>query len=79
MFPGRRAAVSCLTDEHNTIIVTCANFQYRDFVMNWVEHVCGIGITAYLVGAMDDQLLEVHVAAVTVTSTLTLETLNLTL
>ena len=55
----RRTAVSCLMDEHNTIMVTWANFHYQDFVMNWVDHVRNVGVTAYLVGAMDDKLLEV--------------------
>ena len=70
-----RAAVSCLMDEHNTIMVTWANFHYQDFVMNWVDHVRGVGVTAYLVGAMDDKLLEVNpvyvlslISASTVTS-----------
>lgn len=49
---SHRAAVKCLVDEHNTIMVTWANHHYLDFVMNWVEHVKGVGVTAYLVGAM---------------------------
>ena len=55
----RRAAVACLIDEHNTIMVTWANFHYQDFVMNWVEHVQNVGVKSYLIGAMDDKLLEV--------------------
>ena len=54
-----RFAVGCLTDEHSTIMVTWANFHYKDFVMNWVDHVRNVGVSAYLVGAMDDKLLEV--------------------
>ena len=42
-------------------MVTWANFHYQDFVMNWVEHVQNVGVTAYLVGAMDDKLLEVTI------------------
>ncbi len=57
----RRGAVTCLIDEHNTIMVTWANFHYQDFVMNWVEHVQNVGVTSYVVGAMDDKLLEVAV------------------
>ncbi|KAI3434501.1 hypothetical protein D9Q98_002576 [Chlorella vulgaris] len=43
---------------NNTVMVTWANFHYLDFVMNWVQHVQATGCTAYLVGAMDDTLLE---------------------
>ena len=41
--------MKCLVDEHNTIMVTWANHHYLDFVMNWVEHVRGVGVTAYMV------------------------------
>ncbi|KAK9813171.1 hypothetical protein WJX72_010080 [[Myrmecia] bisecta] len=47
--------------EDKVVMVTWANFHYRDFVLNWVEHVEGCGVSAYLVGAMDDQLLELLV------------------
>ena len=40
----------CLLDDHNTIMVTWANFHYQDFVMNWVEHVKEVGVKSYLVG-----------------------------
>ena len=43
-------------------MVTWANFHYLDFTMNWVEHVKAAGISAYLVGAMDDDLLQELVA-----------------
>ena len=45
----RREAVKCLLDDHNTIMVTWANFHYQDFVMNWVEHVKEVGVKSYLV------------------------------
>ena len=35
----------------NTVMVTWANFHYRDFVMNWVHHVKATGCEAYIVGA----------------------------
>ena len=41
-----------------TIVVTWANFHYLDFTINWVQHVQAANISAYLVGAMDDELLE---------------------
>lgn len=34
----------------------------RDFVMNWVEHLRATGCTAFIVGAMDDKLLDFLVA-----------------
>jgi hypothetical protein len=41
-------------------MVTWANFHYLDFVLNWVEHVHALGIRTYLVGAMDDRILQVR-------------------
>lgn len=43
--------MKCLTDEHNTIMVTWANLHYQDFVMNWVDHVQSVGVKSYLVCA----------------------------
>ncbi|KAL4450568.1 hypothetical protein ABPG77_000924 [Micractinium sp. CCAP 211/92] len=40
------------------VLVTWANFHYRDFVMNWVEHLRAVGCNAFIVGAMDDKLLD---------------------
>ena len=39
--------------EAGIIIVTWANLHFTDFVLNWVHHLDSIGVTAYLVGAMD--------------------------
>ncbi|GAX79191.1 hypothetical protein CEUSTIGMA_g6631.t1 [Chlamydomonas eustigma] len=44
------------------LVVTWANWHYQDFVMTWVAHVQKVGITGYIVGAMDDQLLEALVS-----------------
>lgn len=41
------------------VVVTWANFHYLDFALNWVHHMKKTGCTTYLVGAMDDELLEV--------------------
>ena len=41
-----------------TVMVTWANFHYLDFTMNWVQHVQAANISAYLVGAMDNELLQ---------------------
>lgn len=32
------------------VVVTWANFHYKDFVMNWVEHLQATGCKNYLVG-----------------------------
>jgi hypothetical protein len=37
---------------NRTVVVTWANFHYRDFVINWVEHLNATGCTAYIVGEM---------------------------
>lgn len=40
------------------IVITWANYHYLDFVQNWVYHVKKSGCKSYLVGAMDDELLQ---------------------
>lgn len=40
------------------VLVTWANLHYLDFVLNWVAHVRALGVGAYLVGAMDDAILQ---------------------
>ena len=47
-----------LVARDNTVLVTWANFHYLDFAENWVAHVRDCGITNYLVGAMDQEMLE---------------------
>ena len=42
------------------LVVTWANWHYQDFVHTWVHHVQKVGITGYIVGAMDDHLLQVR-------------------
>ncbi|GLC76877.1 hypothetical protein PLESTF_001850700 [Pleodorina starrii] len=44
------------------LVVTWANYHYFDFVRTWVDHVRGVGVTGYIVGAMDDQLLREMIA-----------------
>ena len=39
-------------------MVTWANAHYLDFVLNWISHVEAANVTSYLVGALDDELLE---------------------
>ncbi|KAG1662326.1 hypothetical protein FOA52_011484 [Chlamydomonas sp. UWO 241] len=48
--------------QNGYLVVTWANWHYQDFVMTWVYHVKEAGITGYIVGAMDDQLLEALIA-----------------
>ena len=47
-----------LVARDNVVLVTWANFHYLDFAENWVAHVKKCGITNYLVGAMDQEMLE---------------------
>ena len=42
---------------HGAVMVTWANAAYTDFTLNWVAHVRGAGITNFLVGALDDEIL----------------------
>lgn len=37
--------------QDDMVLVTWANFHYRDFVMNWVEHLRAVGCNAFIVGA----------------------------
>ncbi|KAK9844822.1 hypothetical protein WJX74_007256 [Apatococcus lobatus] len=46
----------------NTLMVTWANAHYLDFVLNWASHVEAANISTYLVGALDDELLEALVS-----------------
>ena len=36
--------------EGNVVLVTWANYHYRDFVINWVEHLQAVGCNAFIVG-----------------------------
>ena len=44
------------TTEHNSIIVTWANFHYLDFAKNWVAHLRKIHAHNFIVGAMDEKM-----------------------
>ena len=52
-----------IADKDGYIMVTWANNHYFNFVKNWVEHVEELGIQSYVVGAMDQEILEQLVAA----------------
>lgn len=45
-------------EKGSPVVVTWANYHYLDFVLNWVYHMNKTGCQSYLVGAMDDALLE---------------------
>lgn len=44
--------------ENNVIMVTWANNHYHDFVRNWVLNVRKCGVSNFMVGSMDNELLE---------------------
>jgi arabinosyltransferase len=49
----KEMAIEASTDRLGTrgaVVVTWANFHYKDFVMNWVEHLKETGCTTFLVG-----------------------------
>lgn len=52
--PGRERMLPLAKDGY--LVVTWANWHYRDFVRNWVAQLNRTGCTAYVVGAMDDAL-----------------------
>jgi hypothetical protein len=39
------------------LFVTWANHHYTDFAMSWVKRLQGLGMTNFMVGAMDDDIL----------------------
>lgn len=40
------------------LMVTWANEHYLDFAKTWVASIKRVGITGYMVGAMDDDMLK---------------------
>ncbi|TKY70190.1 Reticulon protein [Spatholobus suberectus] len=42
----------------NIIIVTFGNYAFMDFILTWVQQLNDLGVSNYLVGAMDIKLLE---------------------
>ncbi|KAI4370809.1 hypothetical protein MLD38_019118 [Melastoma candidum] len=43
---------------NNVIIVTFGNYAFMDFILTWVKHLTDLGLSNFLVGAMDTKLLE---------------------
>jgi len=49
----KEMAIAAATDHTGTqgaVVVTWANYHYKDFVMNWVEHLKETGCDTFLVG-----------------------------
>lgn len=49
----KEMAIAAATDNFGTrgaVVVTWANYHYKDFVMNWVEHLQETGCKTFLVG-----------------------------
>ncbi|KHN27499.1 hypothetical protein glysoja_018611 [Glycine soja] len=42
----------------NAIIVTFGNYAFMDFILTWVKQLTDLGVSNFLVGAMDTKLLE---------------------
>ena len=55
----REKAREVASEKDGVLILTWANHEYHDFVLNWLSHMERIKVTAYLVGAMDNNLLKV--------------------
>jgi hypothetical protein len=45
LWAAPREAVAKLASSDKVIMVTWANFHYLDYVLNWVTHVLGIGVS----------------------------------
>ena len=39
-------------------MVTWANYNYLDFVQNWILHLKRINVTTYMIGTIDEKLLK---------------------
>lgn len=54
--PPMSGALARSVATNNSVVVTWANFALWDFVQTWVSHVQGLGMSNFLVGAMDRQI-----------------------
>lgn len=43
--------------QRGLVIVTCADWAYYDFVLNWVGHLRKLGVTNFLIGQLPLQTL----------------------
>lgn len=56
----KEMAIAAATNHEGTqgaVVVTWANYHYKDFVMNWVEHLKETGCDTFLVGENKSPLL----------------------
>lgn len=42
------------------ILIAWADVRYLDFAFNWLSHVRRLGMSSYMIGALDDQTLKVR-------------------
>jgi hypothetical protein len=59
LLPFCRDRVARIADG-GAILITWANHHYLDFAINWLNHMHQLNITSYMIGAMDDDLLQVN-------------------
>ena len=45
-------------ERDGVVMVTWANFNYLDFVQNWILHLKRINVTTYMIGTIDEKLLK---------------------
>ena len=44
--------------DHNAVLLTFVNFQYVEVALNWILYMNKLGITNYIIGALDDRAFE---------------------
>ena len=49
---------------NGVVIVTWCNFHFFDFAKNWLMHIRDLNINSYVIGAMDDEVLQVSATPV---------------
>lgn len=52
--------MASIASPDGVVLLTWANHHYLDFAMNWVGHLQLLGVTAYMVGALDNAFLKVQ-------------------
>ena len=45
-------------ERDGVVMVTWANYNYLDFVQNWILHLKRINVTTYMIGTIDEKLLK---------------------
>lgn len=57
-----RESMQSLAQDGGYLMITWANHHYVDFVRTWVWHVRHVGVSGFIVGAMDEAILKELVA-----------------